>query len=160
MPKVTFENPGLCELEAVIILMRKGAKWHAFSRCSGHLTLHHAQSCCLAGRKAWETQPFPLPKRHLLAPAGKVKADPKATIPSVRVRTTETRACADARTRKKSTGPFCVGKSREILAIVALLRIQKSFRYTNLAGRVRYLSFVHLPSQPQKKSRSRANSVA
>lgn len=66
----------------------------------------------------------------------KFKADPKATFPNFCLSTTEIRAYAEVRTRIKSTEPFFVGKSREILTIVALLRIQKSFLYANLVRRV------------------------
>lgn len=91
------------------------------------MTLHDAHSHCLVRGKVRGIQPFLLPKRHLLAPAGEVNADPKATLPSLCVRTTETRAYAEARSGIKSTKPFCAGKSREILATAALLRIQKFF---------------------------------
>lgn len=66
----------------------------------------------------------------------KVRADPKATVPNFCLSTTEIRAYAEAGTRMKSTEPFFVGKSREIFAIAALLRIQKSFLYANFVRRV------------------------
>lgn len=119
----------------MIILMRKGAKWNTSRGDAGHLAL--------TVPRAWEPQALPLPRRHLLAPAGKVKADPKATIPNLCVRTTETRAYAETRTREKPTEPFHVRKSREILAIVALLRVEKAF-YTNLVRGAPITSFCPL----------------
>lgn len=49
MPKETFKTPRLCELEAVMVLMSKKAKRNTFSRHSGYLTLHRAQSSAVAG---------------------------------------------------------------------------------------------------------------
>lgn len=72
--------------------------------------------------KVWEAQPFPLSKRHLLAQVGKARDDSKAIIPNLHMRTTETRVYTEVRTRMKSTDIFYVGKSRAILAVLALLR--------------------------------------
>lgn len=96
---------------------------------------HCAQSHCeplLRRGKVWAAQPFPLPKRHLLAQAGKVRDDSKAAIPNLCLRTTETRVYAGVRTRTKSTETFCVGKKQGNFGVLALLRTEKSFFYANL----------------------------
>lgn len=85
---------------------------------------------------------------------------PRQQYRTLCMKTTETRVYAEVRTRTKSTDTFYVGKSREILAVLALLRTWKSFLYANLVKGKSDISLIHLPSQPQKKSRSRANSVA
>lgn len=110
MPEVTFENLGLCESEAVVILMRKGAKYTTFSGYSGHLTLCCAQSHGPSERKGLGDACFPSAQAPPPGSSRKGQSWSQGHIPNLWAS-----AYAEARTRIKSAEPFYVGKNREIL---------------------------------------------
>lgn len=83
-------------------------------------------------RKGLGASAFPPVQAPPPGARGKARDDSKATIPNFSMKTTENRVYAEVRTRTKSTETFYAGKSREILAVLDLLRTQKSFLYASL----------------------------